>query len=75
MCLGVLLYGGTGVATMVQGENFLSYNALSASPVHGQHVGILLVELGVGITVTAVMLSIFYSITALQRDADEGRGV
>ena len=30
-------------------------------PVHGQHLGILLVELGVGITVAATMIAIFFS--------------
>jgi multicomponent Na+:H+ antiporter subunit B len=29
-------------------------------PAHGQHLGILLVELGVGITVCSAMLMIFY---------------
>lgn len=68
MSLGVLLYGGTGLEAMILGENFLSYNALSHDPVHGQHLGILLVEFGVGITVSAVMLSIFYSIAGFQSD-------
>jgi multicomponent Na+:H+ antiporter subunit B len=61
ICLGVLLYGGTGVATMLLGENFLNYNALSDDPIAGQHLGILLVELGVGITVAAVMVSLFFT--------------
>ena len=30
-------------------------------PVHGQHLGILLIELGVGTTVAAVMISVFYA--------------
>ena len=36
-------------------------------PVHGQHLGILLVELGVGITVTGVLLSIFHAFAARGR--------
>ncbi|MBL4740321.1 MAG: Na(+)/H(+) antiporter subunit B [Sneathiella sp.] len=60
LAFGVLLYGGVGVASMIKGGNFLDYNVLSADPVAGQHLGILLVELGVGITVTAAMLAIFY---------------
>ena len=60
--LGVLLYAGVGVVTMVKGGTFLAYNALDpAHPTHGQHVGILLVELGVGLTVTAVMCAIFFA--------------
>jgi multicomponent Na+:H+ antiporter subunit B len=57
---GVLLYGGVGVVSMLNGANFLDYNVLASNPVAGQHIGILLVELGVGITVTAAMLAIFY---------------
>jgi len=60
LAFGVLLYGGVGVVSMLKGGNFLDYNLLLASPVAGQHLGILLVELGVGITVTAAMLAIFY---------------
>jgi multicomponent Na+:H+ antiporter subunit B len=56
---GVLLYGGTGLACMVRGGRFLEYNVLLRDPVQGQHLGILLVELGVGITVTAGMIAIF----------------
>ena len=60
VALGVLLYAGTGVAGMLMGGNFLDYNVLQHDPVHGQHLGILLVELGVGITVAGVMVSAFY---------------
>lgn len=70
MTIGVLLYGGTGLAAMLMGGHFLGYNALAHDPVHGQHLGILLVELGVGITVAAVMMSVFYSFSALQRPSD-----
>ncbi len=58
--LGLLLYIGTGVAGIVLGGNFLDYNVLAADPVAGQHLGILLIELGVGSTVAAVMLMMFY---------------
>ncbi len=60
-CLGVLLYGGVGVVTMAMGGNFLEYNVLQTNPVAGQQLGILLIELGVGLTVFAVMLIIIYS--------------
>ncbi|OUS23504.1 cation:proton antiporter [Gammaproteobacteria bacterium 45_16_T64] len=58
---GVLLYAGVGLYSMSQGGQFLDYNKLAADPVAGQHYGILIIELGVGITVFAVMLSIFYA--------------
>jgi multicomponent Na+:H+ antiporter subunit B len=60
-CLGVLLYGGTGVVSMLLGANFLDYDVLSADPVAGQHLGILVIEFGVGLTVAAVMVSLFFT--------------
>ena len=62
--LGLLLYFGVGVATLLLHGNFLDYDLLSHHPRHGQHLGILLVELGVGITVAAVMITIFFSFAA-----------
>lgn len=60
--LGVLIYAGVGIAGLLLGGNYLDYGVLDAhDPVHGQHLGILLVELGVGITVSAVMVTIFYA--------------
>lgn len=61
VALGVLIYGGTGVASFFLNGNFLDYNVLASNPVAGQHIGIILIELGVGITVFAAMLSIFYA--------------
>ena len=60
---GLLLYAGVGVTSMFLGANFLDYNVLAHDPLHGQHWGIFWVELGVGLTVTSVMLSIFYAFT------------
>jgi multicomponent Na+:H+ antiporter subunit B len=59
--LGVLIYGGTGVVTLLMGGNFLNYSVLAHDPVHGQHYGILIIEFGVGLTVAAVMMLIFYA--------------
>ena len=58
--LGLLLYIGVGIAALILGGNFLDYNALLSDPVHGQHLGILVIELGVGMTVAAVMMMIFF---------------
>lgn len=60
MALGVLIYGGVGVAGLVLGGQFLDYFVLDADPVHGQHRGIFWVEVGVAITVSGVMIKIFY---------------
>ena len=58
---GVLLYGATGVVAMLFGGNFLDYGYLASNPVTGQHIGIIVIELGVGITVAAVMIAIFFA--------------
>ena len=61
---GALLYCAVGVAAMLAGGNFLDYSALLTNPVSGQQIGILIIEIGVGMTVTGVLLSIFYAFTA-----------
>ena len=61
IALGALIYGGVGVATMMMGGKFLDYSVLAADPAHGQHYGILMIELGVGLTVTTVMIALFYA--------------
>ena len=65
--IGVLLYGGVGVYSLLAGRPFLDYSALADDPVHGQHLGVLLVELGVGITVFSVVLLIFYAFSGRSR--------
>ena len=65
LALGVLIYIGTGLATMALGGAFLDYGVFAPHhPSHGQHWGILAVELGVGITVAGVMISIYYVFSA-----------
>jgi multicomponent Na+:H+ antiporter subunit B len=60
---GVVLYAGVGFAALVLGGEFLNYDRLSEDVEHhgGQHLGIMLVELGVLTTVASVMLAIFYA--------------
>ena len=60
VAFGLLLFGGVGIVAILEGGNFLDYDVLSHEPIHGQHLGILLVELGVGITVASVMATIFF---------------
>ncbi len=67
MAGGALLYGGVGVACMLMGGNFLDYNVLADNPITGQHIGIIVIEAGVGLTVTGVMLSIFHAFAARGR--------
>lgn len=65
--LGVLLFAGVGLAGIFAGGNFLDYGVLVHDPIAGQHLGIFLIELGVGITVAAVMIIIFYMFTGRTR--------
>jgi multicomponent Na+:H+ antiporter subunit B len=67
LSIGVLTYAGVGVASMIMGGNFLDYNVLAHEPTHGQHLGILLVELGVGITVASAMITIFAAFAGQER--------
>ncbi|WP_123658210.1 Na(+)/H(+) antiporter subunit B [Salinisphaera japonica] len=73
---GLLIYGGTGVATILLGGNFLDYDRLFAHG--GQHYGLIIIELGVGITVASVMIAIFYVFAGRGRqddpDNDEDHG-
>jgi multicomponent Na+:H+ antiporter subunit B len=71
MSLGVLLYGGTGVLAWLLGGEFLNYSVLAHDASHGQHYGILAVELGILITVTTVMIAIFYAFGSRQPETSE----
>jgi multicomponent Na+:H+ antiporter subunit B len=59
--VGVLLYGCVGVVSLLNGGHFFDYNVLSNDPIAGQHLGILIIEWGVGCTVASVMIIIFFS--------------
>lgn len=62
VALGVLVYAGVGIWNMILGYEFLHYGSFDPDHMsHGQHSGILYVEAGVGITVTGVMVAIYYA--------------
>ena len=65
--LGVMIYAGVGVVSLFFGGNYLNYSVLAESQVAGQHLGILLVELGVGITVFSVLLIIYFTFAGRSR--------
>jgi len=67
IAVGVLIYAGVGLVALLRGGSFLDYATLAHDPVHGQHRGIGLIELGVGITVAAVMITIFSSFASRGR--------
>ena len=61
---GVFLYAGIGVLCLLLGANFLDYGVLPvAKP---RSIGMLGIEIGVGITVMAVMVSIFHDLITFE---------
>ncbi len=73
--LGVMIYAGIGALMLFLNGNFLDYGKLSAilpiDPAKVRSIGILGVEIGVGITVMAVMFIIYVNI-ASSGTYDEG---
>ncbi|MEM7661939.1 MAG: Na(+)/H(+) antiporter subunit B [Pseudomonadota bacterium] len=62
--VGLLLYAGVGLWAMLNGGDYLDYDFLVEEEEGGhagQHLGILLIELGVLFTVAGAMVTIFYA--------------
>jgi multicomponent Na+:H+ antiporter subunit B len=76
-CLGVLIYSGIGLLCIILGSNYLDYGILHlilpVEPAAARSLGILGIEIGVGIAVMAVMVSIFMNIASggEHEDAEE----
>ncbi len=73
-CLGVFIYAGTGAVSLIFSDNFLDYSAwrhiIPVGPIMARYYGIAMIELGVEITVMAVMVSIFLDlVTAGEQEA------
>ncbi|MDF2179843.1 Na(+)/H(+) antiporter subunit B [Aliiglaciecola sp. CAU 1673] len=60
-CFGLLLYAGTGLVDVLLGGEFLNYSVMAKTPLEGQHIGIILIEIGVGMTVASTLTLIFYA--------------
>lgn len=67
---GVLIYASVGVVSMLNGGRFLDYNVLAANPTSGQHLGIIVIELGVGLTVATTLLALIYIFIERIRTSD-----
>ena len=60
--MGVLIYFATGLAAMIGGGYFLDYGQLpipGMDPVWLRYTGILIIEVGIGIAVMAILVMIF----------------
>jgi len=67
---GLIIYALTGFAGIYFGGKFLDYDVLAEDPQHGQHLGILVIEFGVGMTVAAVIITIFFAYASRTREID-----
>ena len=65
--LGVMIYAGTGYAGLLLGRNFLDYSVLAHEAPHGHELGIFLIEIGVLVTVSGTMTSVFYAFAERRR--------
>ena len=65
---GVLVFSGTGLLCLILGGMYLDYSQLAAilpvGPEEARSLGILAVEIGVEITVAAIMVSIFLDLAS-----------
>ena len=55
----LMMYNRRELIAMLLGGKFLDYDVLAHTATEGQHLGIFLVELGVGITVSSTMLLLY----------------
>jgi multicomponent Na+:H+ antiporter subunit B len=73
--VGLLIYSGIGAICLALGGNYLNYSRLHhllpVDPVYARALGIFGIEVGVGITVMAVMLSIFFDLASEHEDQGE----
>ncbi len=67
VAVGILLYGAVGLVSLSLGGSYLDYSVLADDPVRGQHLGIFVIELGVGTTVAAVMITVFFTFASRGR--------
>ena len=65
---GFILYAGVGYAGLFLGGRYLNYSVLAETQTSGQHIGILLVEFGVGMTVAAAMVTIFFAFAGQEEE-------
>ncbi|MFO7445892.1 MAG: MnhB domain-containing protein [Ignavibacteriaceae bacterium] len=63
--VGVIIFFAAGFLAMLFNLNFLDYSYLTftgLSPADARSIGILIIEIGVGIAVTAILVSLFDSL-------------
>jgi multicomponent Na+:H+ antiporter subunit B len=73
--LGVMIFAGVGILCLMLGGNYLDYSWLHklipVDPVAARSHGIMIIEIGVGLTVMAVMISIYLNVASGGRHEEE----
>ncbi|MDO9517480.1 MAG: Na(+)/H(+) antiporter subunit B [Methanosarcinaceae archaeon] len=69
---GLVLYAGTGLLAILFGGMFLEYGVIPLMPTTAYTAKILIdvVEIGIGMTVLAVMISLFFDISPPETEED-----
>jgi multicomponent Na+:H+ antiporter subunit B len=62
--IGVLIYALTGMVSILFDDNYLNYYSLAHDKLLAQHIGISIIEIGVGLCVASVMCLIYSIIAA-----------
>jgi len=76
--LGVFIYGGIGLACVLFGANYLDYSVLpfpGATAVRARYLGMLAIEIGIGISVMAIMFSMFLNLLSTENSSEEDDGI
>lgn len=68
---GVLMYALTGLAGVLLGGLFLEFTGFLPDPQSAQQAGIIIVELGVGVTVASVSMLLFALFVRRRRQWDD----
>ena len=73
--LGVIIFAGVGFICLILGGNYLDYSwlhkILPVDPVVARSHGILFIEIGVGLTVMAVMIALYLNLASGGKHEDE----
>lgn len=71
---GLLIYCGIGWTALLFGGNYLDYSAIpfpGTTPVTARYIGMLGIELGVGIGVMAIMATLFLWLISFETEAKD----
>lgn len=67
--LGVFLYASVGLVSFFRGNEYLSYYSIASDPLKAQKLGIFLIEVGVGLTVSSTSLLLYYAFRNIEKNS------